>query len=122
MSNVDLQATLKHLQSTATQQVAQWPQYAGHFSGYALVRIKSEVKTKAGLAFTSGEYAIATKHRDELPRLPSSGRFVVAVRTMGLDGRPRRDLPLSPCGHVDTNSFTCSWHDARSRATPAPPR
>jgi hypothetical protein len=76
MPNVDLQATLKHLQSTATQQVAQWPQYAGHFSGYALVRIKSEVKTKAGLAFTSGEYALATKHRDELPGLPSSGRFV----------------------------------------------
>jgi hypothetical protein len=76
MSNVDLQATLKHLQSTATQQVAQWPQYAGHFSGYKLVRIKSEVKTKTGIAFASGEYALATKHRDELPGLPSSGRFV----------------------------------------------
>jgi hypothetical protein len=76
MPNVDLQAALKHLQSTATQQVAQWPQYAGHFSGYKLVRIKSEVKTKAGIAFASGEYALATKHRDELPGLPSSGRFI----------------------------------------------
>jgi len=76
MSNVDLQATLKHLQITATAQVAQWPQYAGHFSGYKLVKIKSEIKTRAGLAFTRGEYAIATKHRDELPGLPSSGRFV----------------------------------------------
>ena len=76
MSNIDLQATLRHLQSTATQQVAQWPQYKGHFAGYKLVRLKSDVKTKAGLAFARGEYAIATKHRDELPGLPSSGRFV----------------------------------------------
>jgi hypothetical protein len=76
MANVDLQATLRHLQSTAIQQVAQWPQYTGHFSGYTLVRIKSEVRTKAGLAFTRGEYALATKHCDELPGLPSSGRFV----------------------------------------------
>lgn len=76
MANVDLQATLRHLQSTATQQVAQWPQYAGHFSGYKLVKIKSEVKTKAGLAFARGEYALATKHSNDLPGLPSSGRFV----------------------------------------------
>lgn len=76
MSNVDLHATLKHLQNTALEQVAQWPQYAGHFSGYRLVKIKSEVKTKAGLAFTRGEYALATKRSDELPGLPSSGRFV----------------------------------------------
>lgn len=76
MSNVDLQATLKHLQSAATEQVAQWPQYTGHFAGYKLVRLKSDVKTKAGLAFKSGEYAIATPHRDEMPSLPSSGKFV----------------------------------------------
>ncbi len=76
MANVDLIATLRHLQSTATDQVAQWPQYNGHFAGYKLVRIKAEVKTKAGLAFTQGEYAIATPHRDPLPGLPSSGKFV----------------------------------------------
>lgn len=76
MPNVDLQATLSHLQSTATAQVSQWPQYAGHFAGYKLVRIKRDVRTKGGLAFKQGEYAIGTPHRDELPGLPSSGKFV----------------------------------------------
>ncbi len=76
MANVDLIATLRHLQSTATDQVAQWSQYNGHFVGYKLVRLKSDVKTKAGLAFTRGEYAIATPHRNEIPGLPSSGQFV----------------------------------------------
>jgi hypothetical protein len=76
MSNVDLPATLRHLQATATAQVSQWPQYTGHFASYQLVRLKCDVKTKAGLAFTRGEYAIATKHRDELPGLPSSGKYV----------------------------------------------
>jgi hypothetical protein len=76
MSNVDLHATLQHLQSTATAQVAQWPQYREHFASYKLVKIKNDVKTKAGLAFSRGEYALATPHRDELPGLPSSGKFV----------------------------------------------
>lgn len=61
---------------TAVAQVAQWPQYTGHFVSYRLVRIKQEVKTKGGLAFARGEYAIATERRDELRGLPSSGRFV----------------------------------------------
>ena len=29
-----------------------------------------------GLAFASGEYAIATEHADEYPGLPSSGKLV----------------------------------------------
>lgn len=76
MANVDLNATLRHLQNTATGQVAQWPQYNGHFAGYKLVKLKRDVKTKAGLAFTQGEYAIAAPRRDEMPTLPSSGKFV----------------------------------------------
>jgi hypothetical protein len=75
MSNVDLHATLQHLQSTAAEQVAQWPQYTGHFASYKLVRLKCEVKTKAGLAFKRNEYAIGVPYRDELPGLPSSGKF-----------------------------------------------
>jgi len=78
MSSIDLSATLTSLKATAATQVAQYPQYRGHFAGYRLVRIKSDVKTKMGLAFARGEYAIATEHKDELPGLPSSGKFVTA--------------------------------------------
>jgi hypothetical protein len=73
MSNVDLSVTLKYLQNTATAQVAQWPQYIDHFVGYKLVRIKSDVKTKAGLALKCREYAIAIPQRN---KLPSSGRYI----------------------------------------------
>jgi len=76
MHNVDLAATFKSLQATAAMQVAQYPQYKNHFASYRLVRIKCDVKTKAGLAFARGEFAIATEKTDELPGLPSSGRFV----------------------------------------------
>jgi hypothetical protein len=76
MSSIDLSATLTSLKTIATKQVAQWPQYKGHFAGYRLVKITKDVTTKAGLAFKCGEYAIATPYRDELPNLPSSGKFV----------------------------------------------
>lgn len=76
MPNVDLHATLESLKAIAAAQVAQYRQYAAHFTSYRLVRIKIDVKTKMGLAFARGEFAIATEVRDELPGLPSSGRFV----------------------------------------------
>ena len=76
MQNIDLAATLNSLMATATAQVAKHPQYKNHFKTYRLVRIKSDVKTKAGLAFARGEFAIATEKKDELPGLPSSGKFV----------------------------------------------
>lgn len=76
MASIDLPATLTILKVTAAAQVGQWPQYTGHFASYRLVRVKVDVKTKLGLAFARGEYAIATERRDELPGLPSSGRFV----------------------------------------------
>lgn len=72
----DLSATLTSLKATAVAQVAQYPQYKGHFASYRLVRIKCDVKTKMGLAFARGEFAIATEKKDELPGLPSSGKFV----------------------------------------------
>lgn len=76
MTAIDLQATRESLKSIAAAQVAKYPQYRNHFAGYRLVRIKADVKTKAGLAFTRGEFAIATEKKDELPGLPSSGRHV----------------------------------------------
>jgi hypothetical protein len=76
MHSVDLASTLTSLKATAAAQVAQYTQYKNHFTGYRLVRLLRDVKTKAGLAFTRDEYAIATERRDELPGVPSSGRFV----------------------------------------------
>jgi len=76
MSSVDLSATLDSLRAVAAAQVSRYPQYAGHFADYRLVRIRKDVTTKAGLAFRHGEYALATEHRDELPDLPSSGKYV----------------------------------------------
>jgi hypothetical protein len=76
MQSIDLSATLTSLKTIATEQVAQYPQYKGHFARYRLVRIKCDVKTKAGLAFARGEYALATEKEDALPGLPSSGKFV----------------------------------------------
>jgi len=76
MANIDFTATLESLKVTAATQVARYPQYKNHFASYRLVRITCDVKTKAGLAFARGEYALATPKKDELPGLPSSGRFV----------------------------------------------
>jgi hypothetical protein len=76
MHAIDLPATLESLKSIAAAQVATYKQYKNHFTSYRLVRINCDVKTKLGLAFARGEYAIATEHRDELPGLPSSGKFV----------------------------------------------
>jgi hypothetical protein len=76
MHPIDLPATLASLTSIASAQVATYPQYKNHFESYRLVRIICDVTTKLGLAFARGEYAIATEHKDELPGLPSSGKFV----------------------------------------------
>lgn len=75
MATIDLSATLTTLKATATAQVARWPQYNGHFSGYRLVRIKCDVKTKMGLAFARGEYAIAID-QDPDPRRVRCEKFI----------------------------------------------
>jgi len=90
MSNVDLPATLVRLRATASTQVAQLPQYKGHFANYRLVRIKNEVKTKLGLAFARAEDENEFEHTDERPDLPSSGKFVtVWSRRNKVDTRVR---------------------------------
>ncbi len=76
MHNVDLAATLRSLLATAAAQVERYPQYRGHFASYRLVRVRRDVKTKMGLAFARGEFAIATEKKDDLPGLPSSGKYV----------------------------------------------
>jgi hypothetical protein len=48
------------LKADADQSHAQFPQYKGHFDGYALCRVKKTIKTKAGIAFEKGDLAIMT--------------------------------------------------------------
>jgi hypothetical protein len=43
----------------ANAQMAKWPQYLGLFDDYIVVKIKTNVKTKMGLAFVKGEVTIA---------------------------------------------------------------
>ena len=76
MHNLNLAATLTSLKAIAAAQVSQYPQYKDHFAGYRLVRVTRDVTTKAGLAFARGEYAIAIEKQDDLPGLPSSGKYV----------------------------------------------
>ena len=57
MSNVI--ALRKVLQEKAAAQVSQYPQYAGHFDEYKIVRIVKQIKTKSGVAFEKDEFAIA---------------------------------------------------------------
>lgn len=76
MPTLDLSVILMRLKATAMAQVAQHSQYKNHFEHYRLVRLTRDVKTKAGLAFAKGEYAIAIEAVDALPHLPSSGKFV----------------------------------------------
>lgn len=51
---------LNALKSIAQEQNAAFPQYAGHFDAYVLVRMKRTVHTKMGMAFMRGEMAIAS--------------------------------------------------------------
>jgi hypothetical protein len=60
MTAIDLHATRESLRSIAAAQMAEYPQYAGRFERYCLVRVKRDVVTKAGQAFTRDEYAIAS--------------------------------------------------------------
>lgn len=75
MANTDFSATLTNLKTTAASQVARYSQYNGHFAGYRLVRIKRDIKTKMGLAFARGEYAIGID-RDQEPGRVRCEKFV----------------------------------------------
>jgi len=64
----DTKATLEFLKATAAAQVAQYPQYAGHFDRYVLARVKRDLRTKLGLAFAKGEFvAVAPDGHFNLP-------------------------------------------------------
>lgn len=67
MTPIDLPATRESIRTIAAAQVAQYPQYAGHFDHYCLVLIKRDVETKMGLAFVRGEFAIASPVAEPSP-------------------------------------------------------
>jgi hypothetical protein len=51
--------TTEALKIEACQVHADYPQYAGHFDSYRLVRIKRDIRTKFGRVFQANELAIA---------------------------------------------------------------
>lgn len=51
--------SLRIRKAQAEADMAQWPQYKGHFDRYRLVRVTRKVKTKLGVAFEKGDIAIA---------------------------------------------------------------
>lgn len=51
--------SIETLKRVAADQVASYPQYAGHFDDYVLIRIKKDIKSKLGISFKQGDLAIA---------------------------------------------------------------
>ena len=50
---------IEKLKCIAASQVSNYPQYAGHFDNYVLIKIKKDIKSKLGISFKAGELAIA---------------------------------------------------------------
>lgn len=69
----------------ARMQKRDFPQYAGKYEDYVLVRIHDDVKTKSGRAFMKGQLAIAK---------PKTGAFVISIPTR---------IVYSPATKVDTS-------------------
>lgn len=62
------------LKTAAAGQVAQYPQYRGHFDDYVLVRARKTIKTKMGQAFVKDELAIAYPVIYDQERIDRHGR------------------------------------------------
>jgi hypothetical protein len=57
--------SLRMLVGDAKAAMAKYPQYATHFNGYMLCRIRKTIKTKMGVAFRAGEIAIFNPGKPE---------------------------------------------------------
>ncbi len=55
---VDAPTLLSSLKGQAADRMALYPQYDGYFDTYVLVQVVRDIRTKLGLAFQRGEYAI----------------------------------------------------------------
>lgn len=68
MTKTEAGIKIRNLAKAAAAQVAEYPQYAGHFDGRRLARVKRSVATKMGHAFAKGELVLAA----EAPMFPGS--------------------------------------------------
>jgi len=66
----------------AARTLAKYPQYRGHFDNYILVQINRQIKTKFGIAFEKGDYAIA---RPATSRPEFGSRMTWEFRTVWSD-------------------------------------
>jgi hypothetical protein len=82
---------LESLKAEASEQMALFPQYQGHFDNYELVEITQDVRTKMGLAFVKGEIAIAGPRTDRI--FPSYYRTVWSMRN-----KVDTSIPMSAIG------------------------
>lgn len=51
--------TLAQKIEKAQQDMAQWPQYKGHFANYKLARVRSRIQGKLGVSAEAGDIVIA---------------------------------------------------------------
>lgn len=76
--------TREALIAKADALLAKYPQYKGAFDKYVLVRIKKNVRTKAGLSFSKDEITIAERITSKVECGPNEGkevRFVFSFKT-----------------------------------------
>ena len=59
MTKTEQTLKLRNLAKAAAGQVAEFPQYANHFDGRRLARVKRNVATKMGTEFVKGEIVLA---------------------------------------------------------------
>jgi len=59
MTQAQAAKLLKSLKQAAADAHTQWSQYKGAWENHVLVRVKKDIKGKAGVYFRKGEYAIA---------------------------------------------------------------
>jgi hypothetical protein len=87
MTETQKMAKTAELIAAAKAAVAAFPQYRGHFDNYVLVVIRKNVRTKMGLAFERGEYAVArpTAQRIEYGRNAGKYSRIVYSNRNGID-------------------------------------
>lgn len=81
-------SNLELLKNLAASTVSQYPQYAGHFAGYEMCRVKRDVRTKMGLAFRKGEIVIGKRgadHAEFLTLWSYSNRIDTSVRARDVE-------------------------------------
>lgn len=93
ITSIDKPATLSFLRARAAAAMAKYPQYAGHFDGYRLARMKRDVKTKMGQAFVKGEYVIAVESE---PVFASNGVLAAGFRITAWSHLNTCDTAIKP--------------------------